>query len=251
MIEPNYDIFFRGETLENFEVDAVKQAMAQLFKASPEKMDQLFSGKVVALKKDLDKPTAAKFKQVLEKAGAKIYIKAAATASATISSTPINSTETSPAKNITPPIKEEAIQEELIILPPGSDVLTDAEKTIITPVHIDTSGIKLASAFEQPVIDQTPLPKAPDVSHLSTAAVGADMLEGVIKPAIPPAPNVDHFSIAAAGADLTEGVQKTPIPNAPDVSHLSTAAVGSDMLEGIAKKPIPEAPNVSHIKLSE
>ena len=76
--EQRYDIFFRGEALEGFAIETVKANVAQLFKASPEKTEQLFSGKVVPLRKDLDKATAAKFKQALDKAGAKIYIKLAA-----------------------------------------------------------------------------------------------------------------------------------------------------------------------------
>ncbi len=290
MSEQHYDIFFRGEVLDGFEPDLVKTNVGQLFKASPEKLEQLFSGKIIPLKKDLDKATSAKFKQALEKAGAKIYIKLAAGV-APISPT-ANAQPASPApasvvsaqkapdqitpdqiapKQIAPkpavpvatiaeednsplPMAEATIIDaepiEFIILPPGSDVLREDERAVVVAVKVDISGMRMASVFDQPEIDKTPPPPAPDVSHLSTAAVGADILAGVKKEPPPPAPSVDHISVAEGGFDLSELVEKTTPPPAPDVSHISTAAVGADILEGVKKTPPPPAPDVSHIRLA-
>lgn len=260
MSEPHYDIFFRGEILEGFELDAVKASISQLFKASPEKTEQLFSGKVIPLRKDLDKATAAKFKQALDKAGAKIYIKLAAdaapTAAATNPNTPrpaaapaIAATTPNEVKTPAQPARQQA-PAELVILPPGSDVLRADERPVVEAVNVDISGIRLASVFDQPASDKTPPPPAPDVSHLSAAPAGADILGGVKKAAPPPAPVVDHISIAAAGADLIENHEEIPVPPAPDVSHLSTAAPGADILEGVKKAVPPPAPDVSHLSLS-
>jgi hypothetical protein len=270
MSEQHYDIFFRGEVLDGFELDAVKTQVGQLFKAPPEKVEQLFSGKVIPLKKDLDKATAAKFKQALEKAGAKIYIKLAAESAPVSAAKPvppaaaITSSPQAPAlaiqvaviaeDNAPLPVAEATISDEtpteFIILPPGSDVLRKDERTVIEPVKVDISGIRMASVFDQPEIDKVPPPRAPDVSHLSTAAVGADILAGVKKEPPPPAPAVDHISIAEGDFNLSELVEKVPVPPAPDVSHISTAAPGSDILEGVKKAPVPQAPDVSHIRLA-
>jgi hypothetical protein len=270
MSEQNYDIFFRGEVLEGFDLDTVKTQVGQLFKASPEKVEQLFSGKVIPLKKDLDKPTAAKFKQALEKAGAKIYIKLAAEAAPAYATTPtaVAAAATAP-KAPAPAIPAATVVEEdntplpmakasithtapteFIILPPGSDVSRVDERQVVDAVKVDTSAIRLASVFDQPAMDKTPPPPAPDVSHLSTAAVGADILAGVKKEPPPPPPSVDHISIAKGAFDLSELVEKLPVPPAPDVSHISTAAPGADILEGVKKAPVPHAPDVSHIQLA-
>jgi hypothetical protein len=250
MSEQHYDIFFRGETQEGFELTKVKANVGQLFKASPEKVEQLFSGKVVALRKNLDKATAAKFKHALESAGAKIYIKLAAAA---VAATPIPAASASIDDENEPIPKADVSTDdsntEFVLLPPGSDVLRDDERHAFVPVEIDISDIRLASVFDITELDNTPPPPAPDVSHITTAPVGADILEGVTKEPPPEAPNVEHISIAEAGADLAELVEKMMAPPAPDVSHLSTAQPGADLLEGIEKPKAPPAPDVSHINL--
>jgi hypothetical protein len=266
MPEPQYDIFFRGEILGGFELDVVKANVGQLFKASPDKIEQLFSGKIIPLKKDLDKATAAKFKQALEKAGAKIYIKLAAgqvtepatsqtnaTAAPPVEKIPAATVSVNDNKQETPsPVSiktSEKTESALVILPPGSDVLRADERPVIQPVKVDISGIRMASVFDQIEVNKAPPPRAPDVSHISAAPVGADILAGVKKESPPPAPDVSHISIAEAGADLAELVAKMEVPAAPDVSYITTAAVGADILEGVKRTPPPPAPDTSHIRL--
>ena len=80
MSEQTYDIFFKGEALDGIDINIVKAHFAKLFKADDAKLKQLFSGKVIPLKKNLVKADAAKFQQLFKKAGAKIYIKLSETA---------------------------------------------------------------------------------------------------------------------------------------------------------------------------
>lgn len=269
----HYDIFFRGEVLDGFTIDQVKTGIAQLFKASPEKIEQLFSGKVVALRKGLDKPGALKFKQALENAGARIYVKLAAEESPTETTAKPSpkaaqtttqpaqaASQSSPKTAAAPPTTptpttttaSEAISATpLDILPAGSDLLIQAERKKDEEARIDTSQIRLASLFDTFKAPTEPPPPAPDVSHLSTAAVGADVLEGYRNNTPPPpAPEVGHISLAAAGADVLEGYRNaTPPPAAPDVDHISLAEVGAD-IDPAKKKAPPPAPDVSHIKLA-
>lgn len=260
MSEQRYDIYFRGEGLDGFELDNVKNSVGQLFKASPAKAEQLFSGKVIALKKDLDKPTAAKFKQVLEKAGAKIYVKLAAStasaesqkksapSSAAASITPSSAQEPATAGSPTPNAAEEEIH--LDILPAGTDVLSEEERTHFEEADIDISSIKLASAFDVVETNNEPPPPAPDVSFITTADVGSDVLEGYHDDTPPPpAPDVSFITTAEVGADVLEGFHNNePPPPAPDVSHITTAEVGSD-IDPTEKEAPPPSPDVSHIKL--
>ena len=264
MSEQRYDIFFRGEGLDGFELDSVKNSVGQLFKASPAKVEQLFSGKVIALKKDLDKPTAAKFKQVLEKAGAKIYVKLAAEATA---AAPEKATKPTPApasaqpaptateKPATPSAAAPRPAEEEIhldMMPAGTDVLSEDERTHFEEADIDVSSIKLASTFDVAETNDEPPPPAPDVSFLTTAEVGADVMEGYQDDTPPPpAPDVSFISTAEVGADVLEGFHDdTPPPPAPDVSHITTAEVGADIDPSEKKEP-PPSPDVSHIKLED
>lgn len=242
MSEPRYDIFFRGECLENFNPEQVQQQVGLLFKASPEKIRQLFSGKVVALRKDIDKATTLKFKQALEKAGARIYIKAAAAAPASTTAS------TSPAPQATNAPTSIALN----MLPVGSDLLTDDERTHIEAAELDISHIKLVSAFLEPEpIKQPAPPPAPDVSHLTTAEAGADLLEGYHNEIPVSAPDISHISLAEAGADLASLIAEmdAPLP-LPDIEHITLADVGAD-IDPSEKPAPPPAPDVSYIQLTE
>lgn len=249
MSEPSYDIYFRGESLEGFETDQVKRNIAQLFKAPPEKVAALFSGKVVALKKGLDKPTAAKFQQALKNAGAKIYIKQAETAAQTAQPQARQATAAVPAAPTPAPSQAAATAQtaSLDILPPGSDMLTDDERPHVETIEVDISNIRMANMFDVEEKPETAMPPMPDVSHISVAEAGADMLEGVEHEPPPPAPDVSFISLGDVGEDLIDEHIDIPLP-APDVEHITLAAAGAD-LETLPKAPPPPAPDTSHIHL--
>lgn len=135
------------------------------------------------------------------------------------------------------------------VLPPGSNILKDSERSEFVVADIDISDINLASMFDIPETNDTPPPPAPDVSHISTAAVGSDLSDGIHKEPVPEAPSVDHISVAETGADLQDIYDDIPdIP--PDTDHISLAAPGSS-LDQIKKEEAPKVPDISHIKLED
>jgi hypothetical protein len=219
MADPHYDILFKGEVNDGFPLDEVKNGIGQLFKLPPEKVEQLFSGKPVTLKKGLDRPSALKFRQALESKGAKVYIRIAEAEKVLGTASP--KPETIRPEPQVP--SQPAQPSSLTILPPGSDVLTKEERVPVPNVVIDTSAIKLASAFETTGRESAPPPPAPDVSHISVAPPGADVLEGYHEDAPPlPEPDISHISVAEVGADIDPS-PKAPPPPAPDVSHIRLA----------------------------
>ena len=258
MSEQLFDIYFRGEILDGFTVSQCHQNIAQLFKASPEKVQLLFSGKVVALKKGLDKPTALKFQQALKNAGVKIYIKQAQADASAQADTSAQAAPQAPQARTAPQESPVVAKENptttnhdaddsLILLPPGSDVLTEDEREHIEIPDIDTSNIHLSSAFDAPAETPKPAPAAPDVSHITAAAVGADILEGVEKAATKPAPDTSHIHLGQVGEDLLPEKEDVVV-SAPDTSSIKLAEVGADM-DPSEKKTPPPAPDTSHIKL--
>ncbi|NRB41854.1 MAG: hypothetical protein HRU20_25835 [Pseudomonadales bacterium] len=248
MSEQLFDIYFKGEALEGFPIAQVQQNVARLFKASPEKTQQLFSGKVLALKKNLDKTTAIQFQSALKKAGAKIYIKPAQTppekapAKETAEKATTATDQSSASVKQTPGFN---------ILPVGSDILTQAEKPPIDAANIDTSNIHIVSAFDTPEPQEKIAPPAPDVSHISAAPAGSDVLEGVTKIAPPAAPDTSHIHLGSIG-ELAEEIFATDVEltlPAPDISGIQLAEVGAD-IDPSEKKTPPPAPNTQHIQLS-
>ena len=72
MSDVRYKIMFSGELMPDFDLAQVEQNLAQLFKSDIDKIRQLFSGKPVALKRDLSDDQAEKYLTALQRAGAKV-----------------------------------------------------------------------------------------------------------------------------------------------------------------------------------
>ncbi len=73
MTDTRYKIVFAGELMPAAALDAVKDNLARLFKSDLAKIDGLFTGSPVALKRDLSDAEADKYVAALQNAGAKVY----------------------------------------------------------------------------------------------------------------------------------------------------------------------------------
>ncbi len=74
------DVQFWGEILPGRERETVKAAVARTFKASPEQVERLFSGKRVIVARGVDEGQAQRMLEALEKAGARAAIVPSTTA---------------------------------------------------------------------------------------------------------------------------------------------------------------------------
>lgn len=72
MTDTRYKIVFTGELMPGAALDAVKDNLARLFKSDRSKIDALFTGNPVALKRDLNEGEADKYVGALQNAGAKV-----------------------------------------------------------------------------------------------------------------------------------------------------------------------------------
>lgn len=70
MADSSYRVVFEGELTGDLPEHAVKQNLASLFRMSAARVDDLFTGRRVVLKKDVDEATAKRFEAALGKAGA-------------------------------------------------------------------------------------------------------------------------------------------------------------------------------------
>lgn len=70
MTEARYKIVFDGQLMPEMTLDTVKNNLARLFKSDQSKIDALFSGSPVALKRDLAEAEADKYLAALQQAGA-------------------------------------------------------------------------------------------------------------------------------------------------------------------------------------
>ena len=187
-----YDIFFRGGVMPGESIDTVKGNLAKLFKANATQIDAMFSGRAIVIKKSLSKDAALQYQSAMEKAGAKVILREKTnspnnpTPSPTASATP---NSTAAQKTVTSGAVQTPGDDSWGLAPAGSDVLTESERTTFVAADIDTSAIKLTSAFAEPEIDNTPTPPPPNTDHISVPAVGSDILAE--KPPEPPKPDID------------------------------------------------------------
>lgn len=70
MSEARYKIVFDGQLMPEMALETVKDNLARLFKSDQNKIDALFSGSPVALKRDLAEAEADKYLAALQRAGA-------------------------------------------------------------------------------------------------------------------------------------------------------------------------------------
>ena len=207
MSDERFDIVFGGELLEGFAPATVADNLARLFKATPETVARLLDGGTHTLKRNVDAATAAKYRSAMERAGARALLRPLA-----------------PEQAMAAPAAG------LDLAPSRGELLAAHERRQNPVVEVDTSHIRLASAFATAAAEERPLPAAPDTSHISVADVGADLLPQREAPAPAPPPDTSAITLAEPGALLgPQGVAQAIA--VPDISHISLAPPGAPLDE--------------------
>ena len=221
MSEKSYQIIVTGELMEGTYLPDVKTKLAALFNTPAERLDPLFSGKRVVIKKGLGEDAAQKYQAAVQGAGLRCVAEAMA---------------------VEAPPAPAAVASAGPSLAPVGTILVDAPS--VAAPQIDTSAFDVAPVGA--TMDESPPVTAPDIDtgNISVAPVGGDLVEHPP----PAAPDIDTsaLSVAPPGSQLVEAEMVTP--PAIDISDLDMAPVGSDMGED---KPgdAPPPPDTSHLKL--
>jgi hypothetical protein len=196
MSDARFNLVFNGELVAGASPDAVKQNLAKLFKLDPARVEAMFSGKPVVLKKDADQATAMKFRAVLRQAGAQVRMEpvGAVEEVSAAPAPPVEQVAQEPAAPVTAPAPAQpaaapatasaaagdmdmvgtirtggtGFSGEFDVAPPGTDMADKADGP--APVVPDVSGISLAPAgSDMGQLKQKVEEKVPDISHLSIA----------------------------------------------------------------------------------
>lgn len=273
MAQMLYDLHITGKLVEGVSPESAQENFAQLFKTSSDKVARYFTGQPILFKRGIEKPEAMKYKAALHKIGILIAFKTHKVQAETPpptnqrAATPITplrpapTPETSnqvasiqaspePTAQLNPSSATNTeVATNLSMAPVGSDVLNPEERTVFVEADIDTSDIKMVSTFIEIEPEEKQTPPAPNISHITVAEAGEDLL--VDKPEVTPPLTVDieDFSLAPAGAQLDQ-LHDDLTPLNPDISGLDIAPPGVDLMEGIVKPPPPAAPDTSHLSVS-
>ncbi|MGE0858573.1 MAG: hypothetical protein AB7I01_13280 [Gammaproteobacteria bacterium] len=220
MAADNLAIVFRGKLVEGAVLAQVKANFARLFNADAARVEQMFAGQAVMIKKGLDAAAAEKYRQALEKAGALVEIldlaasapaaakpaPAAPAASPVPAATPVSA----PAASATPPA------------PTSENRANDpALARAAPPAALRGTPQALESSLAEPgvVLVEARRVAAPDIAtdHLSVAAVGERLVDYTPPP--PPAYDLSGLSLDAPGVTLSDA-RPAPPPEF-DLSGLS------------------------------
>ncbi|BFM18279.1 hypothetical protein R50073_44620 [Maricurvus nonylphenolicus] len=276
-----YDIVFRGDILPGHQLIQVKQRLAQLFKADEARINALFVGGAVPLKRNLDKAAAEKYQAVLRKAGADVQVAPAGsvtakkppqrkprpartaaaasqpTSSPAPSSPPAAAAEQPPAK----PVEKKAmtLQERLAATEKelaekeakraAEDGAGNRAGEIIDPDtgwSIAAVGSDVLKPEERQVVEAVEV----DVSDLSLRESQGNLVDEAERPVEESVEvDVSAISLADVGEDLLPEDEKTNIPLPTlEVDDFGLAPVGSDMGQ-IKPPPPPPEPDTSGISL--
>lgn len=228
MGEQQYNIIFRGDIVFGCQLAEVKLRLQQLFKTDEAKINALFTGKPVALKRNLDFSSAEKYRSVLINAGAQVEIVAVEIVAA----------DTAKVTGVEPsapmPLSAQSIAAVAAPMPPLVPLSPDV-KPALTAKHpaedwsLAPVGDNLLKAAEQaPVVVRT---FATD--SLSLRPVGGNILEAHEQPpSVPAAVVVPGFEVASVGSDLLRADEKLPESAAAiALQQWDLAAVGADLIK--------------------
>ena len=269
-MESKFDITFRGDVIAGNNIVDVKQRLAQLFKIDAEKVDALFTGRAVPLKRNVDQATAEKYKAILMKAGAQVSLKdltsgdvakkvqtldlPSGVSSSSPSDTSLDSPSDSPVDKAPAPkgLKKEqpltlkerlarAAEEEKVL----SKIKAKAEQKATSEdskSEIDSGGFTLApvgSVLGGANHDSTVETVDVDISHLTVKPPEGELLEpNEKKPEVVTNIDISDLDIAEVGADLIAASEKVVEEiKAIEISDFGLAEIGADLITAAEKPP--------------
>ena len=177
-----YEIAFSGQLLAGARLEQVEANLSKLFQADAQRIAQLFSGRRIVIKQNLDFAAVEKYRQAMERAGAQVEVRPMPVdvEEIELAPPPVEVSPTAPASAAAPQPLKVAPRDEYM----AAFVDVEAPDFGIAPVGTDLQDAR-ASA-------QTP---ALDLSQFSLAPLGSDMSERRRATDLP-APDTSHLKLA-------------------------------------------------------
>lgn len=255
---------FRGEVLDGQHTAVVKKKLAQALGIKDEaKLEQLFSGKPVVIRKDSDTKTAAKFQVAFKNSGARLRVmpvvlsieELEAKEAAELEQAAIDKAERERAEALAAMPDQAGFDDTAAwaVMPAGSPVLADEEREEIEPAEVPTDHIRLdtAASFGPEETEAEPEPEEIQAPDFDVAAVGA-VMGPVVEEDQAAAENLladVDFSVAEVGVELVKPSAPVEVPAALLESEFDLAEPGVEIGSGSVEQVPPPAPDVSHLEM--
>lgn len=185
MSDRRFEVIFRGDVVPGQSLMDVKRRLAELFGAPATKVEQMFSGRPVVIKRDLDEEAAARYRVALKDAGALVELRPVDPDSQIGKDTNRADQTVPPAANLARgadgPSGQNTVApqsgpehskaaETIGVAPVGADVLPPEYRRDFTPREVDTSYITVdePGADVLKADEKSPsIERDVDTSHLS------------------------------------------------------------------------------------
>ncbi len=177
-----YEIAFSGQLVPGAQAELVKANLAKLFQADAQRIAQLFSGRRIVIKNNLDAAAAEKYRATLERAGARVEV-----------------------------VDMDMLIEEVELAPPPP-----AET--IPPAAAAPAAARPGRLQVAPRDEYMAAFSEVDAPDFGIAPVGSDLQDARPDPKAPPV-DLSQFSLAPVGSDMGQARPEAPAA-APDISHL-------------------------------
>ena len=231
-----YRLVFRGEVLEGQHKAVVKQRLGAALKVEGERLDAMFTGKAVTIRKDADTDTAARFQIAFKRAGARLRVMPVADELEQVPE-PVSK----PARARQPAAKDDGTFK---LAPPGALMADPAP--LARPPEVDLSQFTLAAAGAVLGVPRVVDAVAPDVSHFTIAAPGVTLSDAEPLPVVEPV--VPSWDVAEAGADIGTSAPPVEPPFELDDIEFEVAPVGTPLADADDSE-VPSPPDTSHLSL--
>jgi hypothetical protein len=233
----SYDIYFSGGLIKGSDPEKVKRKIGAMFKLEGERLERLFSGKPIPIKRGIDMDRAIKYRVAFRDAGGLVDIVPTGEPAPTPKPSPEERPERRPPPQSQPakPVETLTLAEGPMEPPPepphreivapdfslskeGFD-LSDCTPEVTAQPIPDISNLDLTKADSQ--LEEIEQPKP---LHIDTSALDLDTSEHDLEEQRPPpTPNIDtgSLSLSPAKQGTLEDCQKAVEPAAiPNLDHL-------------------------------
>lgn len=167
-----YEIAFSGQLLPGARLEQVDANLSKLFQADAQRIAQLFSGRRIVIKQNLDFAAVEKYRQAMERAGAQVEVR---------------------------PMPVDV--EEIELAPPPVEAAPVPSESAAAPQPLKVAP---RDEYMAAFVDV----EAPD---FGIAPVGAD-LQDTRAPVQTPTLDLSQFSLAPLGSDMSERRRATDLP---------------------------------------
>jgi hypothetical protein len=193
MSDQLFEVAFSGQISEGANLEEVKARVGKMFNADDAKLAQLFSGKRIVIKKNIDQATAAKYKTALNRAGAECEV-----------SSPGGAAPATQAAAATPAVAP--AESSVASASSSAEYETNYDGEVEPPPQVDPLGIT-GDQIEDLAV--------------SIAPIGSELQDSYVEPE---APQIDiiGLDIAPVGSNIG-AAKKDPEPPLPDTSGITLA----------------------------